>query len=87
MVKQIIPILSLVGPVFILIAGLGATSSDKNDPFLPFLFAAYTLTWIGFFSYAFFLHRKQKDLAAEIKQLKTMIPNQTSSPRNPLDKD
>ena len=87
MIKQIVHILPLVGPIFILITGVGATSSDKDDPFLPFLFAAYTLTWIGFFSYAFFLHRKQRDLSAEIQQLKTMFPNTTFSPRKSPDKD
>ena len=73
--KRAFSLLALFGPNFILITGIGATLPNKEESFLPFLFAAYSLTWIGFFAYTFFLHRKQGDLFAEIKHLQSLVPN------------
>lgn len=81
-----ISFLPLGGSIFILTTGVGAVSPNKDESFLPFLFAAYTLTWIGFFAYAFFLHRKQKDLSVEIQQLKAMFPTPNSSSEKGPDK-
>ena len=37
---------------------------------LPFLFAAFAVTWVAFFSYAFFVSRRQQELRKEIAALR-----------------
>ena len=73
--KRALSLLLLFGPNFILITGIGATFPNTEESFLPFLFAAYAFTWLAFFSYTFFLHRKQRDLYTEIKHLQSLVPN------------
>ena len=48
---------------------LGATPKHEGDPEanLDFLFAVYTITWIVFFIYAFFISRKQQELRQDIE--------------------
>jgi len=48
------------------IALLQATMPPAN---LPFLFAAFAVTWIAFFAYAFFVSRRQQELRKEIAEL------------------
>ena len=50
---------------------LGAVHPHDEEPeaFLPFLFAAYTVTWAGFFAYAYFMARKQRELKQDIESL------------------
>ena len=45
-----------------------ATLSAAN---LPFLFAAFAVTWIAFFAYAFFVSRRQQELRKEIEELRS----------------
>ena len=73
--KRSFSVLPLLGANFILITGIGATVPNTEESFLPFLFGAYTFTWIGFFAYTFFLHRKQRDLLAEIQHLQSVVQN------------
>ena len=40
---------------------------------LPFLFAAYAVTWVGFFIYAFFVSRRQQQLEHEIEALRSLL--------------
>ena len=40
---------------------------------LPFLFAAYAVTWVGFFIYAFFVSRRQQQLEHEIETLRSLM--------------
>ena len=40
---------------------------------LPFLFAAYAVTWVAFFIYAFFVSRRQQELEREIETLRGML--------------
>ena len=40
---------------------------------LPFLFAVYILTWAGFFGYAFYMSRRQRDMRREIDALKQVL--------------
>ena len=49
------------------IALLQATMPPAN---LPFLFAAFAVTWIAFFAYAFFVSRRQQELRKEIAELR-----------------
>ena len=55
------------------IALLQATSPAAN---LPFLFAAFAVTWIAFFAYAFFVSRRQQELRKEIAELRSTLDQQ-----------
>jgi CcmD family protein len=37
---------------------------------LPYLFAAYAVTWVGFFVYMFFMSRRQREMEREIEELR-----------------
>ena len=43
---------------------------------LPFLFAAFAVTWIAFFAYAFFVSRRQQELCKEIAELHGVLEQQ-----------
>ena len=45
---------------------------------LPFLFAAFAVTWIAFFVYAFFVSRRQQELRKEIAELRGSLEQQDS---------
>ena len=36
---------------------------------LPYLFAAYAVTWVGFFVYMFFMSRRQREMERAIQEL------------------
>jgi len=55
------------------IALLQATLPQAN---LPFLFAAFAVTWIAFFAYAFFVSRRQQELRKEIAELRGTLDQQ-----------
>ena len=57
------------------IALLQATLPPDN---LPFLFAAFAVTWIAFFAYAFFVSRRQQELRKEIAELRGTLDQQES---------
>ena len=57
------------------IALLQATVTPAN---LPFLFAAFAVTWIAFFAYAFFVSRRQQELRKEIAELRGTLDQQGS---------
>ena len=40
---------------------------------LPYLFAAYAVTWVAFFVYVFFVSRRQHELEREIQELKQSL--------------
>ncbi len=56
-----------------LIVLLQATLPAAN---LPFLFAAFTVAWVGFFVYAFFVSRRQQELRKEIAELRRTLEQQ-----------
>lgn len=58
----------LLAALLLMLPALGAEGED----FLPFLFAAFAVTWVAFFVYAFFITRKQADLKQEIEVLRAM---------------
>ncbi len=49
--------------------------TEVTDPEskLPFLFAAYFVTWLVFFAYAYFISRKQSELSRKIKNLEKIL--------------
>ena len=40
---------------------------------LPYLFAAYAVTWVLFFVYAFFSSRRQREMEQEIQELRRTL--------------
>ena len=58
----------LAAALLLLLPALGA----EGEEFLPFLFAAFAVTWVAFFAYAFFIARKQADLKQEIEILRSL---------------
>ena len=58
--------------------GVAATTfaqASDSDPEanLPFLFAVYILTWAGFFGYAFYMSRRQRDMRRDIEALRQAL--------------
>lgn len=54
---------------------LEAASPAAN---LPFLFAAFAVTWIAFFAYVWFVSRRQQELRREIEELRNALEQQDS---------
>lgn len=40
---------------------------------LPYLFAAFAVSWAVFFIYAFFVNRRQREMETEIKELRQVL--------------
>ena len=59
---------TLLAALLLMLPALGAEGED----FLPFLFAAFAVTWVAFFAYAFFITRKQADLKQELDTLRAL---------------
>ncbi len=57
------------------IASGAVNAQNGSDPEsnLPFLFALYTITWLAFFAYAFYMTRRQSELNHEIQELRRML--------------
>ena len=49
------------------------------DHNLPWLFAAYAVTWVVFFLYVFFMVRRQNELEAEIRELKDALESRENT--------
>ena len=49
---------------------LQAATPSSN---LPFLFAAFAVSWVVFFAYAFFVSRRQQELQREIRELRQAV--------------
>ncbi len=64
--------LLLTGVVF----AAGQTQADSSlydaSP-LPYLLGVYTVTWLAFFAYAFYMTRRQRDLRREIDELRRAL--------------
>ncbi len=54
-------------------APLAQESGANPEANLPFLFAVYILTWAGFFGYAFYMSRRQREMRREIDALKQAV--------------
>ena len=54
---------------------IGAAPSQQapGESFLPYLAAAFAVTWAGFFAYAFFVSSKQAELQREIQALRRAL--------------
>ncbi len=49
---------------------------------LPYLFAAFAVSWAVFFLYAFFVTRRQRELQTEIRELRQALAERESSHGN-----
>lgn len=45
---------------------------------LPYLFAAFAVTWAVFFGYMFFIGRRQQEIRAEIERLRQAVDSEDS---------
>ena len=63
------------------IASGAVNAQNGSDPEsnLPFLFALYTITWLAFFAYAFYMTRRQSELNHEIQELRRMLEQREQS--------
>ena len=52
---------------------LAQASGSDSEANLPFLFAVYILTWAGFFGYAFYMSRRQRDMRRDIEALRRAL--------------
>ena len=50
----------------------GSMAAEDTDPEanLPYLFAAYSVTWVGFFVYVYFLSQRNRNLQREVEALR-----------------
>ncbi len=67
-----------VSTLWFLLAGVAlaaGSSQGASDPEanLPFLFGVYTVTWLAFFTYAFYMSRRQQDLRREVRDLRRAL--------------
>ena len=50
------------------------TTVDRGpEANLPYLFAAYTVTWVGFFVYVYYLSQRQRSLQREVEALREAL--------------
>ena len=64
---------------------LGAVPPQGDDPetYLPYLFAAFALTWVAFFAYLFFISRKEHTLRREIEALRRALEEREEKGASP----
>ena len=48
---------------------------------LPFLFAAFAVTWVAFFAYAFFLSKQRQEMQREVTDMQQAL-EQAEKPNN-----
>ena len=49
-------------------------SEDRGpEANLPYLFAAYTVTWLGFFAYLYYVSQRQRSLRREVEMLREAL--------------
>ena len=53
----------------------GSMAAEDTDPEanLPYLFAAYAVTWVGFFVYLYFLSQRNRNLQREVEALREAL--------------
>ena len=73
----LVALFGAVAPWLLLTAVVAAApvEQEASDPEsnLPFLFGVYTVTWVAFFVYAFYMTRRQKDLNRDIRELRRAL--------------
>ena len=46
---------------------------------IPYLFAAFAITWVVFFGYVFFTSRRQQELEREVRELQEELKRRNAS--------
>lgn len=66
---------------------LGAVPQQDSEPevYLPYLFAAFALTWAAFFAYLFFVARKESALRREMDALRRAMDEREARGASPRD--
>tara|TARA_B100001013_G_C24492386_1_gene395769 strand:+ start:212 stop:505 length:294 start_codon:yes stop_codon:yes gene_type:complete len=54
------------------------TSSSNPEANLPYLFAVYTITWVAFFAYLYYISQRQQNLKRQIEDLKQALSEKNS---------
>ena len=55
--------------------------TDLPSSNLPYLFAAFAVSWAVFFIYAFFVTRRQQEMQTEIRELREALSRSESRER------
>ena len=81
-----LPLLLLAALAAALTLG-AAPAQDGSDPeaYLPYLFAAFALTWVAFFAYLFFMSRKERALRQEMEALRRALDEREQRGAPPQD--
>ncbi len=62
--------LMLTGSVLAAEHGQAASNPEAT---LPYLLGVYTVTWLAFFAYAFYITRRQRELRRQIDELRRQL--------------
>ena len=62
--------LMLAGTALAAEHGQAASNPEAN---LPYLLGVYTITWLAFFAYAFYITRRQRELRRQIDELRRQL--------------
>ena len=54
-------------------------ATELPSSHLPFLFAAFAVSWVVFFAYAFFVSRRQHEMQKEIRELRRALEQPDSA--------
>ena len=73
----VLTLLALAAPSA-MAAALGQESPGESN--LGYLLAGTFLTWAGFFAYAFYIGRKNRDLRNELEELRRTIAQRDDAP-------
>ena len=49
------------------------TESGDTETNLPYLFAVYSITWIAFFAYLYYMSQRQRNLRSEVEELRQIL--------------
>jgi CcmD family protein len=60
-----------------------ADSSSAPEANLPYLFAVYSITWIVFFAYLYYLSQRQRNLRREVEELRQILAEKNSQSKEP----
>ncbi len=69
--------LVLLAPSAALAAGHGQEAANPEAN-LPYLLGVYTVTWLAFFAYAFYITRRQRELRRQIDELRRRLEDKKS---------
>ncbi|MEK7814719.1 MAG: CcmD family protein [Chloroflexota bacterium] len=58
---------------------IGLLQTQLPPSNLPYLFAAFAVSWLVFFGYAFFVSRRQQEMQREIRALRQALEQRDSS--------